>query len=157
MFNEEAEDRGAAFGLAEEEVSINDLKQRVDRLGALRAEYQAEKSRLAGLNETIEELEREIVRILEAAGLERFDGEEVAVFLREKRSVKVPRDLEARDAFFNYLREQGVFEELITVNAQTLNSWWKQEVEALRSKGLPEEIPGIGEVTTYNDIQVRKK
>jgi hypothetical protein len=143
--------------LEQQEVSINDLKQRVDRLGALRAEYQAEKSRLAGLNETIEELEREIVRILEAAGLERFDGEEVAVFLREKRSVKVPRDPEARNAFFNYLRGQGVFEELITVNAQTLNSWWKQEVEALRSKGLPEEIPGIGEIITWYDIQVRKK
>lgn len=149
----------AQFGLSEtiKEVSITDLKDRVDRLAILRADYQAEKSRLSGLNETIEDLEREITRIMETAGLERFDGEDVAVFLKEKTSVKVPRDNESRAAFFNYLREQGVFEEMISVNSQTLNSWWKQEVEALRLKGLPDTVPGLDNVTTYYDISVRKK
>lgn len=94
---------------------------------------------------------------MEAAGIERFDGELAAVTMKEKTSVKVPKSPEDKAAFFGYLREQGVFDDLATVNSATLNSWYRAELEVRRASGKSEEVPGLGSVTSYYDLSVRKK
>lgn len=163
---EENTDRGRtteiprAFGLTSQEISgqeLSCLKRLVDRLAEKRAEHQSIKAQASAVYDECEQLESSIRKAMEAGGLQRFDGDLAAVSLVEKTSVKIPRDQADREAFFNYLREQGIFDQLISVNSQTLNSWWKQEVEVRRAKGLSEEIPGIKDISVFYNVQVRKK
>jgi hypothetical protein len=136
---------------------LTKLKRLVDVLAEQRARIEAQKLQLSDLTKVETGLEEEIKLMMSAADLERFDGSNITVFLKEKTSVKVPREPEKKGAFFGYLREQELFDELATVNSQTLNSWYKQEIEVRRSKGLSEAIPGLDDVSSYLDINVRRK
>jgi transcriptional regulator of heat shock response len=146
------------FGLETGQPSdLKQLKEMVNELAEKRELYAEEKKRLSEKNQELEELEIGIKRIMEAAGIERFDADTVTVFRKEKTSVRMPKTPEQREALFNYLREQGIFEQLVSINSQTLQSWYKHEVEARETAGQVGNIPGIEDVTTYTDLWIRKK
>ncbi len=73
----------------------------------------------------------------------------------DKTSVKVPKSPEDRALFFGWLRDKGVFQSVITVNSQTLNSIYKQEFDAAEDPHF--KIPGINAVTTYQTLNIRGK
>ncbi len=116
------------------------------------------KKNLKLAQENLEEQEFRILNYLEATSSDRFDAPSCTVFRREKTSVKTPKTEEQKAAFFNYLKEKGLFDSMITVNSQTLNGWYKSEQEVARSKGQFEfSIPGLEEPTIYYDLNVRGK
>jgi hypothetical protein len=119
---------------------------------------QALKSQLKDEQAELTAVEGKILAVLEAAGLERFDAPSCTVTSVGKLSVKVPKDHESREQFFSYLKQRGVFDDLITVNSQTLNAFYRQEAEIADNHGVLEfRIPGITEVTEYRDLHVRRK
>lgn len=74
-----------------------------------------------------------------------------------RSSVKTPKLPADREAFFNYLKERGLFDNMITVNSQTLNAFYKKELEAATDRGDPDyAIPGIGEVTIDQILSFRR-
>lgn len=104
------------------------------------------------------------------ACMEQLDMEKIPVkgygtyFLQSKFSVKVPKTEQEREDFFAYLQAKGIFESMITVNSQTLNAWYKQEMEALASRAEAGEdvdpdfkIPGIEEPKDYFTLAFRKE
>lgn len=78
--------------------------------------------------------------------------------LTTRYSVGMPKDPQKRTEFFSYLRDKGLFENMITVNHQTLNSYYKQEMEAALDKGdIDFKVPGIEEPSAHKTITLRKK
>ena len=73
-------------------------------------------------------------------------------------SVSSPKDPESREHFFNYLKEKGSFEDMISVNSKTLNSWYKQEMDTAIAEGrIDFQIPGLPEPYTKQTITFAKK
>jgi hypothetical protein len=71
-------------------------------------------------------------------------------------SVKVPQG-DNKLAFFEYLKETGIFEAMATVHSQTLNSWFKEKQEAALNEGnLEFSVPGIDEAKLVKTIGFRK-
>ena len=93
--------------------------------------------------------------MLEAVGLDRFDSDEFTALVQEKKSVRVPKEPEARDAFFDYLKAIGAFDDMITVNSRSLNAWYKEQ-EA-NSEALEFRVPGIEPPTVYTEVSLRKR
>lgn len=106
----------------------------------------------------VEALKAKIIAHMEAAGLEKFAVAGLGtVFTTDRFTVTVPKDGEARDAFFGYLKSRGIFEELITVNSQTLNAFYKRCLDEAVEKGNPDfKVPGIGEPKHVRTLGMRK-
>lgn len=153
-----------AFGIEEQaplegeqlRLAVEQLNLLVDDLAGKRAVHVAAKARLSQLAEQVDAAEQKVKRMLEAAGLERFDGNSIVVRLRERTTVKIPKDLGEKQALFSYLRERGIFEEMISVHSATLNSWYRSECEELEASGKVPEVPGL-KPSSYVDLVVNEK
>lgn len=122
-------------------------------------ELQKEKDALAlhekKINEELEPLKAKIIEHLEFFEKTRHDTKHGAFILSRKTSVKLPDD---KREFYQYLKDKNIFEDMVTVHSNTLNAWYKQEMEAaIERKDADFKIPGLGLPTTYTTVSLRKK
>jgi SOS response regulatory protein OraA/RecX len=138
--------------------SVQQITQMCEDLWSLRQKYdEADKVR-AEIDAQIDKKEREIIDALEKNEKDNWDSKSCKISITHKTSVKVPKDMESKQKFFEYLRGKGMFEELVSVNSQTLNAFYKEQFEqAIEAGDVNFAIPGIGEPTLRKGLQVRKK
>jgi len=78
------------------------------------------------------------------------------ISMAKRLSISHPKEPEAKGAFFDFLKQKGIFEDMVTVNSQTLNSWYRQEFELAKDEGRLIEIPGIGEPNYVETLSMKK-
>lgn len=140
---------------------MQDLKKLNELCDSL-AETREKKARLNAqikeLNEAEERDESKILEMLEAAELDSFDGTKGKVSIVNRFTVRVPQSITDKQALFDYLKKRKIFFELVSVNSQTLNSFYKKEMEIAQSEGNTEfKIPGVGEPGVKKSLSFRKK
>lgn len=81
------------------------------------------------------------------------------IIVRQKRfTVTHPKDPENRKAFFDWLRQKKIFEDVVTVHSQTLNSLYKAEMQAAIDAGQTDfAIPGVEEPKYVETLAMRRK
>lgn len=115
-------------------------------------EVQAEKQAIS------DKCDRALLAALEAAGKTKWECEAGRINKQTRTAVTTPKEPEAREAFFNYLKEKGAFDALITVNYQTLNAFYNAEEERALSEGnVNFSIPGIGAPTVSQFLKLTRK
>lgn len=109
-------------------------------------------------NAKLAELEKQVMESLKSIDKDSYQSESGTVYISHRMSVTVPKLPEDREAFFSYLKNVGLYESMITVNSQTLNSFYKAEFEAAKEsgRGLDFAIPGIKEAKINEVIGFRK-
>ena len=135
--------------------TINSLGHQIKELREIKDEH---KKVLEEVNSRLRELETKFIFCLQENGMEKYvvPGYGTA-YISKRLSYKVPKEQDAREAFFEHLKQKGVYESLITVHSQTLNSWAKKETEIMMEQGCDSfEIPGLGEPTYSETLGVRK-
>lgn len=117
------------------------------------------KEELKKASEKLQELEAQVMAYLEQHDKKRYSvGGVGSITVAEKLSYKIPRTPENREAFFKYLKDRGVYEDLISVNSQTLNAFCRAELEAAVSRGdFDAKIPGIEEPVIFKQVQIRRE
>lgn len=76
----------------------------------------------------------------------------------DRFTVPVPKNMDDKKAFFKHLTERGIFFEMASVNSQTLNSFYKSEMEAAIARGDSDfKLPGIAEPSHIRTLSVRKE
>ena len=138
--------------------TIEELKLICETYCALRNDIDILKEELNGKQNRVKELEVKIIHILDAHEMDKFSASGIGTISRHSRfSVKVPKTQEDREAFFSYLKGHGVFETMITVNSNTLNAWYKEEIEKASIEGKDDvNIPGLKDISTYDVLSWRK-
>ncbi len=140
-----------------EEQTVEKVKRLVQELWTLRRDYEEKDLIRKAIGKEYDQKEAELLNVMEVCELDRFDGPDCAVFRNTRSSVATPKTEAERLAFFGYLKKIGEFDNLITVNSQTLNSWYKAELQAAEQRGDIEfDVPGLN-VTTVPTLTVRKK
>lgn len=125
-----------------------EARRAVDDIKAAQAEIQSK----------LEERERALLAALEAAGKTSWECAAGRIGRQTRTAVTTPKEPEAREAFFNYLKEKGAFDALITVNYQTLNAFYNAEEERALSEGnVNFSIPGIGAPTVSQFLKLTRK
>jgi hypothetical protein len=110
-------------------------------------------------NKTLDRLQAQMIAILDRFGRTNYEVPGVGKLVVSERSyVGLPKTPEAKEAFYSYLKDKGIFDELISVNSNTLNSFYKREREIAREEGraLEFKIPGIGEPSTSTTLRMTK-
>lgn len=140
-----------------EPVSVEKVKDLAAKLWSARKlrDEKAEEAKVYA--EEYRALEEAMLKVLDACELERFDTDDCTISVAARSSVRVPKGREDKEAFFDYLRERGIYDDLVTVNSQTLNAFYREEEEKAVADGAIEfSIPGLV-ATQYQTLQVRKK
>lgn len=103
----------------------------------------------------LEELKTKVGAIMSEVGKEKYHVEgQGLIYFQNKRTASMPKDPAKRAEFFQYLKDKGIFEDLITVHSQTLTSFWNQEFEASQSPDF--KIPGIDEPSARKTLSMKR-
>lgn len=121
--------------------------------------------------EQIDEIEKELaLKVSELEGLKTrladyliqldktsYDSAFGKITVKNIFSVATPKTPEAKAQFFDYLKEKGIFEDLISVNSKTLNAFYKQELQIAQEAGAVDfKIPGLDEPFYKQSLSFKK-
>jgi predicted ribosome quality control (RQC) complex YloA/Tae2 family protein len=139
-------------------LTVVQFEKLCEELTRQRAAYDDKAEELKEEGKKLQEMENKILMCLKELELDSYKSKHGTVSITHRTSFTVPKDPEAKAAFFEYLRDRGVYDSLVTVNSQTLNSFCKAELEAAieEGRGLDFQIPGIGEHKVFESISFRK-
>ena len=113
---------------------------------------------LKNVQEAIDELEIRILNVMKENAMPSFKGEFGTISIKNTKSITQPASMEEKLKLFGYLREQGIFEEMVNVNSRTLSSWANKEIEAKEKEGVFGWVPpGLKPPETFASLAVRKK
>jgi hypothetical protein len=102
-------------------------------------------------------LQLEIINILESMNIDSVKTHGFNFFIEEKASVKTPKTLEEKRMLFDYLTSQGMFDEMVSVNSMTLNSYYKAMAQQAAEQGILDfKMPGIEEPSMYKTLKMRR-
>ena len=133
---------------------LNDLSAKIDGLRRQEAEASYVKK---NITVELESAEAQMLELLDKAGLKNYRSPHGLASISFRSSVRVPATPEAKALFFNYLKEQGDFDNLITVNSMTLNSYYKEKMAHAIEIGQESfEIPGLEQITVTPILSFRK-
>lgn len=140
-----------------EETTQKQFEDELEQIFNLKLQLEAESKVLKEKNKLLDEKKAYIIEALEGLGKTAHEGRVCKAYITTKLDVKCPQLQEDREAFFEYLKKKGVYDGMIGVNYQTLNSFYKQEADLELSKGnIDFKMPGIGEPNYRKTLNFRK-
>jgi hypothetical protein len=140
------------------EISLQKFEELVAKAYELRAEVEALEEQTKAKNKELFALQSRILAHMLELEKTSYDSAKGKLIIQKRFSVTQPKDPDSRMQFFSYLRSKGLFEQMVSVNHQTLNAFYKAELEAAREKGdFDFTIPGLGEPTYMEYLTMRKK
>ncbi len=142
----------------QENISIPEFDQIVEAVLAKRSEIEEIQNKLKEETAVLEKMNLKVLAYLKQLNRDSYKTPKGSVGIQRRTSVTMPKDPEAREKFFSYLKQTNQYNELITVNSQTLNAWYKAEREQAEreQRALGFEIPGLGQPSTFETIRVTK-
>ena len=109
-------------------------------------------------NKLLGQMEKKLLSHLQENKIENYKSKKGTVYIQDYFSVKVPKDSENRSKFFGYLKDKGIFEDMITVHSRTLNSYYCEELDQAKERGDTDfSIPGIEEPRHIPKLKTRRK
>lgn len=142
-------------------ITISDMEALVKSLADKRIEVETLKKPYSQAVAELEELEQKLVGTLKELGKDNYKSEFGTVTRVNQWRFNLPKTPEDRQRYFQFLKDKGVFEGMITVNSNTHNSFCKEEWEAAKQRDPMEalnfRIPGVEEAKVYETLSFRKK
>jgi len=103
--------------------------------------------------------EAQVVFVLQQAGMKKFNVPGLGtVALNEKYQVTMPKEAADKKLLFDYLRKQGLYDQLASINANTFKAYWASEKAAEEEVGNANfKMPGVDEPTLFVSTTFRKE
>lgn len=140
------------------QLTITEFEDLLDKAYSLKLEAEEIEAKKKDKEKELFELNKVILAEFDRLDKTSYVGRRCQVVRVQRPTVTVPKDPDQRDAFFRFLKERKIFENLVTVNHQTLNSFYKAEIEQAIEEGNHEfKIPGLEEPKLHEYLTFRKK
>lgn len=129
-------------------VTTEMLNRKAEEIATLRDQESKASEIKRGITQALELAEEEMIQMLMASNLKNYRAAAGLATISYRTSVKVPKTDEERQKFFAYLKGLGVYDQMVGVNSQTLNAFYRDQLKVAQEEGkLDFEIPGLTEVT----------
>jgi len=139
-------------------ITVAGLKQLCEDLISARDKKSQLEDQVTIAEGAVREIKTRILSIMKENAMPNFKGEFGTISIRNTKSISQPEDFAHKLKFFEYLKSQGIFEEMVSVNSRTLSSWANKEIETREKAGVFGWVPpGLKPPETYSDLSVRKK
>lgn len=140
-----------------QEISTFEIDQAVMLMKTVRESYEAARAVAQKINEELEKVESHLISLLEQAGKSKYFVENLGtVNLMNKYSVKTPKELSQKEAFFAWISDNYGVETLkgmLSIHSATLNSF----VNEVKTTNALTEIPGLDAPTHQKIIRFTAK
>lgn len=142
-------------------MEIQELQEKIKALKEMDERYKNKKKEAEELNGFCDALKVEIIEALESHEMTSFKVDKIAnVSITHRMSVPTPKTVEDKKAFFQWVADnkgEEVRDAMMTVNSQTLNSFWKAEYESLDDDAkLMFQIDGLEMPSVSKVLSIRK-
>lgn len=140
-------------------ITVDEMNKHAQLIREKEAEYEEARKVSVALGKEVDSLYDTMGKMLLELGQENFRTPFGTMILTKRTSFKVPSDEESRNAFFEKLKEMGVFDGMITVNSNTMNSFLKEEYKLAEARGedmVVYKFPGIQPPTISVTASLRK-
>lgn len=139
-------------------ITLEELEKRHKEIFQKRADYEAAKAEASRIYTELKSMQEEFAEILEAHGRTKYQSENGTFSFKYEQNWSLSANPEEKQAFFEYLKEKGLYDSMITVNSRTLNSFCKHEEEAaLEHNDVDISIPGLNKSDPFIKVSMRKK
>lgn len=142
-----------------DQVTIVQLQQLCDAVLSLRGEVEAKELEVKAMNTRLTNLENKALAYIRDMNLHNFKHAGFSFGIYRRRSWALPKTEDQRTAFFNYLRERGVYDAMVSVNSATYNSFLKEQFELAEKNGESAgfQVPGVGDPSVFEKLSVAKE
>lgn len=125
-----------------ENITVDQLRQKVDEFLSLKEKVKNLKSEISDLEKQIHPVEFELDQIMKDMDLKRFEGKLGKVSRVELDYVSTPQG-DDKDAFHAFLKAEGIYDLMVSVNFQRLNSFYNDRLRLAIEEGKELHIPGL--------------
>ena len=115
-------------------ISVETFKEQMEKIVNLRTKEAEAHAAKKLISEELENEETIMLNMLVAEGLNQFRGPLGLVSLSFKTSVKTPKTDEDKAAFYEHLKSEELYDDMISVNSMTLNSYYKSKLAEAEAK-----------------------
>jgi len=129
-------------------MELKEIKELVYRLDDLKTQKQTLNEQLSEINEELVKTEVAISEALTENGLESFKSDIGTAYKVVHPSITV----EDKQTFHKWLKQQGAFEDIVSVNASTLKAFVKSQTQ--EGEDFP-NIPGLT-ISSYVKLNFRR-
>jgi hypothetical protein len=128
--------------------NLADLKGKKDRA---EAEFEAIK---AEYNDCAEKL----LKLFEATETQSLTAHGFTFYIHSEETVTTPKTPEEKEQLFSFLKDRGIYDDMISVNSKTLQTLYRTCAKEALEKGVVEfRLPGCGEPNEKSSIRLRRK
>lgn len=139
------------------EVTLAEMNGLAASIAQLRDEEDAASQVKKKATQALEAVETRMLTLLLENNLQNYKAPAGLCSVTARTSVKTPKTPQEKQALYDYLKAQGRFDDLISVNSATLNSYYKEEFELAKERGDDDfKIPGLTEVTVTPNLSFRR-
>lgn len=134
------------------DVSTAELDQLIKEMLGARDDYETAKKISNEADEKHKALKAKVLAIMNQIGKSKYHVDGVGSITKVTSwKVQVPKEPTKKAAFFAYLKERGVFDELVGVNYQTLNAFYNEEMNTAPGSTIPGiDMPIADETIRFN-------
>lgn len=133
---------------------LNSLVAELFRLRAMKSELTEKEKELNG---QIKELSVRLIAILKENNMKSHKAPDGGIGIKRVYSVKVPSNDDEKQKLFDWLTEKNMFLKYASVHSRSLQKLYNDELdEAVRRGELDFSIPGVGQPTMFETINVTK-
>lgn len=139
-------------------ISLEKMDELIEKAWKIKQEAKELADQKTEKEKELQKINKEILEQLEASDKTSYDAKSCKAVRVSKFTVSIPKDPDEKAKFFSYLKKRDLFENMATVNHNTLNSFYTQELEEAERQGnLDFEIPGLGEPKLQEYLTFRKR
>lgn len=139
------------------EITVEELELEIERCFYLRDKHTQIKAEASAVWEQYELIQNKVRGMLESLNKTSYKAEAGTFSFSLTDSYKTPKTLEQKELFFNYLKEKGIFDEMVTINSRTLNSYAATECEVQYDQGnFDFTIPGLEKGEPAYKVSLKK-
>lgn len=137
--------------------TLEQMEQLAARIAELRAKEAEASAAKKLISEELDKAEAKMLEALTQNDMRQYRSKVGLVSLGFFTSVKTPKLDSDKKAFFDYLKSLGLYDQMISVNSTTLNSFYRsKQEEAVAAGNDGFAIPGITEVTVEPRLLFRR-
>jgi len=139
-------------------VTLQELDQLIEQMYDEQLAVEAVKTRLDEVEAVFNNTKNRVLSIFQEFNKPSYRTGRGMVVRQKRFTVAHPKDPEQKAKFYQFLKDKGIFEDMVTVHSQTLNSYYKAEMEAAIEAGATDfEMPGVGEPKMVEILVLRRK
>jgi hypothetical protein len=138
--------------------SMSDMNALCETYAILKQEKSDLEDKASEIGKKINDLQAQIIEKFIEFEIPRFEGPFGMLSVVTTQTYKQPETLNDKLKLFEYLKEQGLYEDMVKVDSRTLSSWASKEVEAKEREGVLGFVPpGLTQPTEIMKLSLRKK